>query len=142
MWMDRHELRFRILVEYYNEFHNGYNNEDSAQKRTNAMAVPKNEINAAKNWLIDSNFVNGATVGNFGSPIPISNIVRINNYGVDYVESVMDTVFEEKNIPGMEDLSKSEKFVKFTKECLGSSGGEICRMAYDAIIKCMSSTPS
>ena len=140
--MDRHELRFRILVEYYNEFHNGYNHEDSAQKRTNAMDVLKNEINAAKNWLIDSNFVNGAAMDTFGSPIPISNIVRINNYGVDYVESVMDTVFEEKNIPGMEDLSKAEKLVKFTKECLGPSKGEICRMAYDAIIKCMSTAPS
>jgi len=139
--MDRPELRFRILFEYYDEFHSPQKQrEDMADQRVQKMDAPEHEKNAAQAWLIDSGYVNGEVSGSSGSTVPVPFISRINSYGINFVESVMDTAFT--NIKGkfgdVDKLTKLEKIKKFSNECLKNPvTQEMCKITYQAIVDLM-----
>ena len=139
--MDRRELRFRILFEYYERCHSpdNYNPED----KINKIDMPEYEKKAAKTWLIDSNFVEGK-VNSHGMGRTLPAIMRINNYGIDFVESVMDTALTrvEKNHKSNGALSKTDKIKKFSTECLNNpTTGTLCKATFDAIITIMTQHP-
>ena len=138
--MNRSELRFRVLLEYYKDMH-AEHIEKNATMRVQKMDPPRSEINAAKLWLIESDYVIGSPIPYAGSSIPMGSITRINNHGVDYVESVMDEVFTQlpEKFSNIKKLSKTEQINQFTEKCLDHPiGKEICRIAFDAIIKYVS----
>ena len=137
--MDRPEIRFRILFEYYEELHSPpRESEDMADMRVRNMELPKHEKSAAQVWLIDSGLVDGENSGHVGSPIPIPFISRINAHGIDYVESVMDTAFTQVKFEDVGKLSKTEKISKFSKDCLKHPvTQEICKVTLAAIVKGM-----
>ena len=142
--MDRVELRFRILFEYYNEMHSA-SKEIALQADNNIheMDIPDFEKNAAQIWLIDSGYVEGSFQGDFGTPIPSALISRINNIGIDYVESVIDIAFTEikDKFKDIEQLSKTEKIQKFAEECLNYPiANEICQITYAAIVEYITHT--
>lgn len=137
--MNRNELRFRILFEYYEDFHTGGNRDLDA--KIGAIDADENEKRAAKVWLVDSNHVEGSTTGSLGTRRVTPLIVRINNHGVNYVESVMDSAFTE--IEGkdkdLDSLSKTDKIKRFAAECLGKpAASSICQATFDAIMSYMS----
>ena len=139
--MDRSELRFRILFEYYDEFHSPpREREQMADRRVQKMDVPEHEKDAAQAWLIDSGYVNGEVSGVSGSTAPLPFISRINSFGINFVESVMDTAFT--NIKGkfddVDQLSKIEKITRFSKECLNNPVTQgMCKITYQAIVDLM-----
>ena len=144
--MDRIELRFRILFEYYNELHSEPKVRAlQADNTIRKMDVPDFEKNAAQIWLVDSGYVNGSVHGSLGTTIQHALISRINNSGIDYVESVMDVAFTKikDKFKDMEHLSKTEKIQKFAKECLNyPPATEICQITYAAIIEHMTHASS
>jgi len=108
--MNRPELRFRILFEYYDELHSPERKRgDFAQNRVRNMDDPDHEKNAALVWLVDSGFVEGKNSGSLGSPTPHPFVSRINSHGINYVESVMDTAFTQTKFENVSDLSKTYK---------------------------------
>ena len=137
--MNRPELRFRILFEYYDELHSPKRERgDFAQNRVRNMDVPDHEKNAAQVWLVDSGLVNGKNSGSMGSPTQMPFITRINSRGINYVESVMDTAFTQTKFENVGDLSKTEKILKFSKECLNNlTSKEICKITLEAIVSGM-----
>ncbi len=139
--MDRPELRFRILFEYYQEFHHAQiNSEKSADDRVQDMDIEKNEKNAAKIWLIDSKLLEGSNMGHMGSPIPIPFIGRINSTGINYVEYVMDKAFTKikSEFKDLEELSKTERIKVFAKHCINNPiTDKMCTVTCEAIVKCM-----
>ena len=134
--MDRKELRFRILFEYYNDLHSGGR---GAGDRIGAINADVNEKRAAMIWLLDEGHVRGQSrADSFGTFFPI--IDRINSRGMTLVESVMDGAFTE--IRGkdkrFDSLSKADKIKRFIAECLGSPAtGLLCRATYEAITALM-----
>jgi len=102
--MDRRELRFRILFEYYERCHSPDNYDPEA--KINKIDMPVYEKEAAKTWLIDSNFVEGK-INSYGIGETLPVIIRINNHGINFVESVMGTA-----------LTKVEKNTKALIHCL------------------------
>jgi len=139
--MDRPELRFRILFEYYDELHSPpRERDDSADQRIRIMDIPDHEKIPAQVWLIDSGYVDGENSGSLGSNVPMPFINRINAYGINFVESVMDTAFTEikGKFEDVDKLSKTEKIVKFSKECLNNPiTKEMCKITYQAIVSSM-----
>ena len=102
--------------------------------------IPEHEKNAAQAWLIDSGYVNGENHGIHGSSQPLPFISRINSYGINFVESVMDAAFTkiEGKFEDVDKLSKLEKIKKFSKECLNNSTTqEMCKITYQAIVNLM-----
>lgn len=142
--MDRPELRFRILFEYYDELHSPpRERENMADQRVQRMDVLDYEKNAAQVWLIDSGYVDGENTGHLGSNQPIPFINRINAYGINFVESVIDTAFTKiaGKFDDVDKLSKVEKLKKFSKECLNNpTTHEICKITYEAIVNYMTNS--
>ena len=142
--MDRPELRFRILFEYYDELHSPpRERENMADQRVRRMDIPDYEKNAAQVWLIDSGDVDGENTGHLGSNQPMPFINRINAYGINFVESVMNTAFT--NIKGkfenIDKLSKLDRIKQFSKECLNNpTTQEMCKITYQAIIDLMTNS--
>ena len=140
--MDRRELRFRILFEYYERCHSPDNYDPEA--KISKIDTPEHEKKAAKTWLIDSNFVEGE-VNSYGMGRTLPIIIRINNYGINFVESIMDTALtgvEEKH-KGFGSLSKTDKIKRFSAECLNNPAtGTLCKTTFDAIITIMMQHPS
>ena len=135
--MDRKELRFRILFEYYNHFHSGF--EYDADEKIKKIDADGNEKRAAKIWLIDEHLVNGQATTYVGGMVHPS-IGRINSTGINFVESVMDSAFTEirGRDEGFDSLTRSDKIKRFAAECLNSSvTGSLCRATYDAIASLM-----
>ena len=135
--MDRRELRFRILFEYYERCHSPDNYDPEA--KINKIDVPVYEKEAAKTWLIDSNFVEGK-INSYGIGETLPVIIRINNHGINFVESVMGTALTkvEKKHKSIDTLSKTEKIKKFSAECLNNpTTGTLCKATFDAIIIAM-----
>ena len=129
--MDRKELRFRILFEYYNDFHSPGGD---VHKKVRAIGADENETRAAQIWLIDEGHVYGTLLANGGRLWP--SIGRINSTGINFVELVMDSAFTE--ISGEDEafdsLSKSDKIARFASDCLGSPAtGLVCRATYEAL---------
>ena len=140
-FVDRPELRFRLLFEYYQDFHSEkHKHGEEAQSRISKMDISDVEKNAALNWLIDSNFVEGSIHHYGGNNIAYPFISRINNHGINYVESVMDLSFTQikDKFPDINKLDKTERIKKFATECLRHPAtSEICKATYDAIINFM-----
>lgn len=133
--MDRKELRFRILFEYYNDFHSGDRKAPSKIKEIEAGNIEKR---AAGIWLIEEGYVKGQIITQSGVDLP--SIGRINSRGISFVESVMDGAFTE--IRGRDEsfdsLSKVDKIKRFAAECLGSpTTGQLCKATYEAIATLM-----
>ena len=85
--MDRKELRFRILFEYYSDLHSG---DRGAGDKVGAIDVDGNEKRAAEIWLIDEEYVEGRTQIHVSGRIwPAIN--RINSRGINFAESVIST---------------------------------------------------
>ena len=135
--MDRTELRFRILFEYYKDLHEGKTDADNAEIRIRKYSISEQEIFAAEIWLVDSMFVKGDTQYDYHGLV---NIFRISNIGINFVESVMEkslTHIEDK-FEDLKQLSKLEKIQKFSKECLNHPvTSEMCKMTYEAIVNFM-----
>ena len=135
--MDRKELRFRVLFEYYRLFHSGFKYDpDDEIRKINADG---NEKRAAKIWLIDELLVEGTTTVYGGGNVQPS-IVRINSNGVNFVESVMDSAFTE--VRGKDDsfdsLDKVGRIKRFATECLNNPAtGSLCKATLDAIVSHM-----
>lgn len=129
--MDRIELRFCILFEYYKRFHDpGYD----ANSKVREIDADSNEKRAAKVWLVDEGYVKGHVQSQVGCTM--ASIGRINSDGVNFVESVMDGAFTEirGQDGGFDSLSKAGKIKRFAAECLGGpAAGPMCRAAYEAI---------
>lgn len=129
--MDRKELRFRILFEYYDNIHSPGGN---VGEKVRAIGADENEERAAKIWLIDEGHVEGKI--HYYSTGPSPFISRINSTGINFVERVMDGAFTQ--ISGEDEafdsLSKSDKIERFARECLGSPAtGLVCEATYEAI---------
>ena len=107
--MDRNELRFKILFEYYEEMHLGSKNGKDANQRVLDLNIPKNEKNAAQIWLIEEGYVRGENLHDAVSPIPIAVIERINSDGVKWVEHVMNAAFTKvkEEFSEIKNLSKN-----------------------------------
>ena len=133
--MDRKELRFRILFEYYNDFHSGDRKAPSKIKEIEADNVEKR---AARIWLIEEGYVKGEIYAQLGVDLP--SVGRINSRGIRFVESVMDNAFTE--IRGRDEsfdsLSKVDKIKRFAAECLGGPATrQLCKATYEAIAALM-----
>ena len=137
--MDRSELRFRILFEYYNELHSEPKKlELQADRVIQRMDIPDFEKNAAKVWLVESGYVKGKIIGSLGSTVPFPIISRINNHGIDFVESVMDAAFTKikDKFEDIKEISKIERIQKFAKECLDYPlANKMCEVTYAAIVE-------
>lgn len=137
--MDRPELRFKMLLEYYKEGHgiDGMKRGD-ADDRIQEIDISDAEKTAAQIWLIDSSYVVGdMDYLDFG-PMPF--ISRINSRGVNFIEYIMDVAFVKINtkIPNISSLSVIEKIQKFVKECSEHPvTSEIGRIILDAVIRTM-----
>ena len=134
--MDRKELRFRILFEYYNDLHS---DDRVAPSKVKAIEVDDAEKRAAGIWLIDEGYVEGQIHG-YGRGVVLPNIGRINSRGINFVESVMDGAFTEirGRDEGFDSLSKTDKIKRFAAECLGSPAtGQLCSATYEAIAALM-----
>ena len=135
--MDRSELRFRILFEYYNRLYSGADYDPHA--KIMEINADYNEKQAAKVWLIDALLVEGEVrIAAMGDYHPI--IGRINSRGCDIVESVMDSTFTEikSKDGGFDSLSKTDKIKRFAADCLGSpAAGPLCEATYEAITALM-----
>lgn len=144
--MDRTELRFRILFEYYNELHSEPKERElQADRIVHKMIVPDYEKNAAQVWLIDSGYVEGHIIGGIGSPVTQTIISRITNYGINYVESVIDAAFTKIKVKfeDIENLSKVERIQKFAKECLDYPfANKMCEITYAAIVEFINNASS
>ena len=141
--MDRPELRFRILFEYYQELHSEESTKYSASNRIRDLDVSEAEKRAAEMWLIESNYVEGRIGGNLGSTIPTTYIIRINNHGIDFVECVMDVAFTEIANDIEIPETKLDRIKKFAAECLNNPAtSEMCKATYKAIVKHMNSFSS
>ena len=139
--MDRKELRFRILFEHYEHFH--ASDDYDLDAKIDAIDAEAHEKRAAKAWIIDSQYVEGSNGGALGTRHVRPFIARINNRGIDFVESVMDRAFTEirGEDGGFDSLSKSDKIKKFATECLGNPAtGAICQVTYEAIVLYMGAT--
>ena len=129
--MDRKELRFRILFEYYNDL---YSPGGNVGEKVRAIGADENEERAAKIWLIDEGHVEGE-IQHYGTgPLPF--ISRIKSTGTTFVERVMDGAFTQ--ISGEDEafdsLSKPDKIKRFAIDCLGSPAtGLVCEATYEAI---------
>ena len=135
--MDRRELRFRILFEYYSSLHSS--SKYDANAKIKAIDAEDGEKQAAKIWLIDEGIVNGEMVAHIGMRHRPS-ITRINSRGINFVEAVMDSAFTE--IGGKDDsfdsLDKPDKIKRFVAECLnGPTTGSLCKATFDAIVAIM-----
>ena len=140
--MDRNELRFRILFEYYEDFH--ASDDRDLDAKIGAMDVDENEKRAAMVWLIDSGHVVGSTIGGLGTRQVTPLITRINDHGINFVESIMDSTVAgtESGDKEIDPLSKTDKIKRFAAECLGNpTTGSMCRAAFDAIMSYMSTMP-
>lgn len=130
--MDRKELRFRILFEYYNDLHSGGR---GAGDKIGAIDADINEKRAAMTWLLDEGHVKGQSrFDASGTFFPF--IDRINSLGINFVESVMDGAFTEirGKDKSFDSLSKMDKIKRFVAECLGNPAtGQLCRATYEAI---------
>ena len=129
--MDRKELRFRILFEYYNDLHSPGGN---VGEKVRAIGADENEERAAKIWLIDERHVEGAVRHYSTGPSPF--IGRINSTGITFVERVMDGAFTpiSGEDEAFDSLSKSDKIKRFASDCLGSPAtGLVCEATYEAI---------
>jgi len=137
--MDRPELRFRILFEYYDELHSPYSDDRVANERVRKMDAPDYEKNAAQVWLIDSGYVRGKNeIVGASSPMPFVNGINAN--GINFVESIMDTAFTKikGKFEDVDKLSKTERIIKFSKECLNNPATqEMCKITYQAIVDLM-----
>ena len=142
--MDRVELRFRILFEYYNELHSESQETGSlADTNIRKMTVPDFEINAAKIWLIDSDYIDGRVTTVLGHSGPYPIISRINSNGINFVETVMDRAFAQikDKFEDIKTLSKTDRIIKFTKECLNNPTVQgMCRATYSAVVKHMTTS--
>ncbi len=130
--MDRTELRLRILSIYYEDFHGDENILPDPEKIVSELPVSRNEIIAAEVWLIDSAYLNGENSGNIGSRTPMPFVNRINNVGINVIESIMDKTFlqVEPKIENFTKLSKPEKIRIFVEKCLRNPlTEEICKIA-------------
>lgn len=135
--MDRKELRFRILFEYYNRLHSGI--EYNPDVKIKAIDADDAEKRAAKTWLIDEHLVIGQVNPYMGGRI-YPTIGRINSNGINFVESVMDSAFTEikGKDDGFDSLSKTDKIKRFAADCLGSPvAGPLCKATLDAIATLM-----
>jgi len=134
--MDRPELRFRILFEYYDALHSPPRQDiDTALSRVYDMDIPDHERNAAMIWLIDRRLVEGRVIPTGNMSIP--SIARINSNGISFVEFVMGSAFTkiEGKSEDFDKLSKTDKIAKFAKDCLKSpTTGQICQVTLDAVI--------
>ena len=137
--MDRRELRFRILFEYYNELHNGGTNESNANKRVTEMNVADSEKNAAMIWLHDLMFIDGEIFGSLGSLTSKVHIKRISGLGINYVEQIMDTALSENpEFSQVKELPKTDRIAEFAKKCLSHPAtDQICKKTFEAIINHM-----
>lgn len=137
--VDRPELRFKMLLEYYKEEHGIDGTKyDDANKRIRDMDVSDDEKSAAQRWLIDSVYVVGETY-HFHGGASTSIISRINSSGVNFVEQIVDNAFVKikDNIPDV-GSSITEKIQKFIKECSEHPvTSEIGRIILDAVIGTM-----
>ena len=141
--MDRKELRFLILFEYYEHFHASVDYDLNA--KIDAIDAEVHEKRAAQAWIIDSQLAEGSNGGSLGTRHVMPFIIRINNRGIDFVESVMDSAFTEikGKDNGFDSLSKTDKIKKFASECLGNpTTGTICQATYEAIMLHMGATLS
>lgn len=135
--MDRRELRFRILFEYYNSLHSGSKYNTNAKIK--AIGAEDGEKQASKIWLIDEGLVNGRIVSHIGTGERPS-ITRINSRGINFVEAVMDSAFMEigGKDEGFGSLAKPDKIKRFVAECLdGPATGSLCKATFDAIVSIM-----
>ena len=134
--MDRKELRFRILFEYYSLFHSGF--EYDPDYKIKEISAGGNEKRAAKIWLIDERLVEGRATVYGGNVQP--SIVRINSNGINFVESVMDSALTM--IGGtdgsFDSLDKTGRIKRFAAECLNNpTTGSLCKATIDAIAALM-----
>ena len=140
--MDRAELRFRILFEYYQELHSDDFEKYNARTKIKEITAPDHEKRAAQIWLIDEGHVQGLN-NSYGGSAPLPSISRINSNGINYVEYVMDIAFTKiaDDASDIKKLSNKERIEKFAKECLKSKTTEqICKATFDAITTYMTSS--
>lgn len=140
--MDRNELRFKILFLYYEELHSDDDSRDNRpREKIKDFDVQGYEIRAAETWLIDSGYVNGSVEAYLGSTNVRPIVSRINNYGIDYVESIMNQALTEisESIPELIAMNKIEKINKFAKECVNNPvTHKMCDITLQFIIEYMS----
>ena len=134
--MDRRELRFRVLFEYYNHLHSDADYDPYV--KISAIDADNNEKRAAGIWLIDEELVEGQVIdhGRISDP----SIGRINSKGINYVESVMYDAFTEirGKDEGFDMLTKPDKIKRFVAECLNNPAtGSLCNATFDAIASLM-----
>lgn len=138
-YVDRPELRFRILFEYYNELHSPQSDDSVVNDKIEKIDVADFEKNAAQVWLIDSGFVRGKNEY-VGGTSPIPFISGINARGINFVESVMDTAFTEikDKFDDIGKLSKTERITKFSEECLHHPiDNKMCKVTLQAVVDFM-----
>ena len=143
--MDRRELRFRILFEYYQEFHSENPATYDANAKIKNIEIPEHEKRSAQSWLIDERYVEGSNNSFSTSPVPFPYIGRINSYGINYIERVMGAVFTkiEDNVSDINELTQIEKIDRFIKKCLNNEAvRHICRITLEAITTCMTFSES
>ena len=140
--MDRAELRFRILFEYYNELHSEpLEGRSRADTNIQKLTFLNFEVNAAKVWLIDSGYLDGNVTSALGYTGPYPIISRINSNGINFVEMVMDKAFTQikDEFKDIKALSKTDRIIKFSKECLNNPTVQgMCQATYSAIVELMS----
>ena len=133
--MDRRELRFRILFEYYRLHHERKDYNPSELEYKN-LGLNETEILSAENYLIETGHLRGKNEEFGGLRYPIPSIVDIAVKGIDLVEKIMDEVLEEVDI--VEDSSSvgtTQKITLFASKCLKNPITEqICIKAFEIIV--------
>ena len=133
--MDRRELRFRILFEYYDRHHKrvDYNIPDLDYQK---LKLPENEILSAEWYLVEAGYLRGSNIGDFGSRFQTPSIVDISISGINFVEQVMDKVLDEVDMPDGTPEDTPEKITLFASQCLKSPVVEtMCLKAFEVIVK-------
>lgn len=133
--VDRRELRFRILFEYYDKHHKrvDYGISDLDYRK---LELPENEIQSAEWYLVEAGYLRGSNLGDLGSRFQTSSIVDISISGINFVEQVMDKVLAEVDMPDGTPEDTLEKITLFASICLKSPVvGTMCTKAFEVIVK-------
>lgn len=132
--VDRRELRFRILFEYYDKHHQriDYNDSDLDYKK---LGLPETEILTAECYLIDSGYLSGRNLGQVGTRLKVASINDISVSGIDFVERIMDAVLAKVELSDKPPEDTVEKITLFASKCLKSPLVEtMCIRAFKVIV--------
>ena len=131
--MDRRELRFRILFEYYDKHHQrvDYNNSDLDYKK---LGLPESEILTAECYLVDSGYLSGKNMGNVGTRLKVALINDISVSGINFVERILDDVLNEIDLQDDPPEDTVEKITLFASKCLKPPAEAMCLKAFEVIV--------